>query len=190
MGRRVFSRLLPKRTSKREGLCLDLVLRKKQLLYREPFVMVYIHYWGGCMKAHNYIPQKACVCINFRRIANTITELYDRALKPLGVSVNQYSLLVNTSRMEGCGTGELAQRVKLEKSTLVRTLRPLLRDGLIVDKSSDARRRRRLYLTPTGEEVLKNAFPLWSKAQEEVIAGIGMDYDELVALFLRIDSWE
>ena len=142
------------------------------------------------MNTRDSLPRKVCVCINFRRIARKVTELYDRALQPVGVSINQYSLLVNISRMEGCGTGELAQRVRLEKSTLVRTLQPLLRDGLIVDRSSGARRRRRLCLTPAGRDVLERAFPLWNKAQEEISAKSGMSYEEMLALFRRMESWE
>lgn len=142
------------------------------------------------MKKRSYIPASPCVCINLRRIAQKVTDFYDNALKPAGVSVNQYSLLVNISRMEGCGTGELAQRVRLEKSTLVRTLQPLLRDGFIVDKSSGPSRRRQLYLTPPGESVLKKAFPLWSKAQEEVAVKLGTSHAELAELFKRADVWE
>lgn len=142
------------------------------------------------MKLRDYIPGKPCVCINLRRISQKVTELYDRALKPAGVSVNQYSLLVNIGRKEGCGTGELAKRVRLEKSTLVRTLQPLLRDGLIVDKYSGERRQRRLYLTPAGKDVLQKAFQLWNKAQEEVTAKLGMNYEELIGIFRRIDLWD
>ena len=139
------------------------------------------------MKNHDYIPTTPCICINLRRIGLKVTELYDKALKPVGLSVTQYSLLVNLCRKEGCGTGELAERVKLEKSTVVRTLQPLLRDGLIVDNATGGGRRRCLCLTPSGENVLQKAFPLWQKAQEEVLAELGMPYDELVNFFKRVN---
>lgn len=139
------------------------------------------------MKKRGYIPQDRCVCITFRRIAQKLTDIYDKALAPVGVSVNQYSLLVNVARMEGCGTGELAQQVRQEKSTLVRTLHPLLRDGLIVDESSPESRRRRLFLTPRGEDVLKKAFPLWKKAQKEVITKLGKCHEELADFLERME---
>ena len=139
------------------------------------------------MKKRDYIPEKPCICINLRRIAQKITDLYDIALKPAGITVNQYSLLVNISRIEGCGTGELAEHVKLEKSTLVRTIQPLLRNELIIDKASGEKRRRRLYLTPAGEDVLRVAFPLWNKVQEKAVTKLNTKHGELMKLFSEID---
>ena len=134
--------------------------------------------------------ETACICIRLRRVAQKITDFYDETLRPAGISVNQYSLLSNISRMEGCGTGELAQKVKLEKSTLVRTLQPLLRDGLITDKSSEGNRRRQIYLTPHGQDVLKKAIPLWDKAQRDIVSKLGTSHEMLMEIFGKVDSWE
>ena len=142
------------------------------------------------METTQHPPQQACVCIRLRRIAQKVTEFYDNALKPAGVSVSQYSLLINIHRKEGCGTGELAQQVKLEKSTLVRTLQPLIRDGLVTDKSSAKSRQRKLYLTPLGNDVVKTALPLWSKAQEEILSKLKKNHDELMEIFSHVDSWK
>jgi DNA-binding MarR family transcriptional regulator len=139
------------------------------------------------MKNRNYLPTEPCICINLRRIGLKVTELYDKALKPVGLSATQYSLLVNLCREEGCGTGELAKRVKLEKSTVVRTLQPLLRDGFIVDTSTGGGRRRCLCMTPSGEDILQKAFPLWRVAQEEVTGKLGMSYAQLVNFFEHVD---
>ena len=142
------------------------------------------------MRNRDYIPETPCICINLRRVAQKITDGYDKALKPAGVSVNQFSLMVNISRMEGCGTGELAHRVRLEKSTLVRTLQPLLRQGFIEDKASGRARRRRLYISPLGEEILKSAFPLWEKVQKETATKLGVRFDDLMGIFEQIDGME
>lgn len=140
------------------------------------------------MKKRNYIPQEKCVCITVRRIAQKVTDLYDKALEPVGVSVNQYSLLVNIGRMEGCGIGELAQQVGQEKSTLVRTLQPLFREGLIEDKSTSESRRRQLYLTQFGDNVLKKAFPLWKSAQEQAIAMMGNCQSDLMNILTQMEG--
>lgn len=141
------------------------------------------------MTERAYTSSSPCVCINFRRVAQKVTDFYDAALKPAGVSVNQYSLLVNIRRNEGCGIGELAQQVRLEKSTLVRTLQPLLRAELIADKSAGKSRRRELYLTPQGKEVLKKALPLWIKAQEAIVLKLGTNHQKLTEIFHTIDLW-
>lgn len=142
------------------------------------------------MKSREYLPEASCICINLRRLSQKATEFYDRALKPLGVSVNQYSLLVSIGRLEGCGTGQLARYVQLEKSTLVRTLQPLFRDGLIVDRSDGEKRKRRIHLTPAAEKVLKKAYPLWQKAQEDVAAEFGMGYEEFMAFLEKLNLWK
>lgn len=142
------------------------------------------------MKTREYIPKEPCICINLRRLSQKTTDFYDQAFKPLGVSVNQYSLLVSISRLEGCGTGQLARYVKLEKSTLVRTLQPLFREGLIVDTSADGKRKRRICLTPAGENILKQAFPLWEKAQKDIALELGVGYEELMNLLTKSNLWK
>lgn len=118
-----------------------------------------------------------------------MTDYYDKALEPLGISLNQFSLLVNIRAIEGCGTGELAQRVKLEKSTLARTLQPLIRSGLIVDKSPEKSRRREYYLSASGRKFLKAAVPIWSRVQDDIAAKMGKSLDEILELFDNVDSW-
>jgi len=142
------------------------------------------------MKPSPLIPTDPCLCIALRRAAQKMTDCYDKELRPAGVSVNQYSLLVNISRMEGCGTGELAQRVKLEKSTLVRTLQPLLRDGLILDKAPKTARRRQLFVSSRGRGVLERAFPLWENAQKAITLVLGENRAALMDIATRLDALE
>lgn len=141
------------------------------------------------MKTNNDFPQEPCICIKLRRITQKVTDLYDKALSPMGITVNQYSLLVNIGRIEGCCISELASQVKQEKSTLVRTLQPLFRDELIFDSSSAENRKRQLFLTTKGKATLKKAIPLWSEVQEEVAGKLGPNYEELMCIFEQVDSW-
>ena len=106
-----------------------------------------------------------CYCSNLRRAAKRISEYYDRHLTPFGLSISQYSILANLSGMDGCGTGELARRLQLEKSTLVRTLQPLLQNGLVEDRAPAGSRARQLHLTAMGKERLEAARPAWKSAQ-------------------------
>ena len=140
------------------------------------------------MDLNEYLPQQPCICINFRRLVQKITDCYDRALQPAGVSVNQYSLLVNLARNEGCGTGELAQLVRLEKSTLVRTLQPLIRDKLIINKPEGNKRLNKLYLTSAGKKTLIKALPLWTQAQAEISGKMGKSSQEIIDIFSRFNS--
>ncbi|MFT4301248.1 MAG: MarR family winged helix-turn-helix transcriptional regulator [Desulfovibrio sp.] len=123
-------------------------------------------------------------------MSQRVTGFYDTALEPAGISVTQYSLLANIWRMPGCGTGQLAQRVRLERSTLVRTLQPLLSQGFIVDKAPGGSRKRQLHLSPLGEEIYAKAVPLWQQAQTNVKLHLGESYEALWHIFTQIDTLE
>lgn len=130
------------------------------------------------------LPTQPCLCTQMRLASLQLTEFYDQALQGAGIRINQYSLLVNIARLGTCGTGELAQKVGLEKSTLVRTLKPLIAQGLIDDLAPDSARKRQLRLSPAGEQTLALAIPLWEQAQSRLAENYGEHYAHMMG-FLR-----
>lgn len=119
--------------------------------------------------------KSACYCINLRRASNAVTDIYNRSLQPIGLSVNQYSLLINISRLEPCSVSDLANYVGLERTTLVRSLKPLFKMAYIQDISEANQRNRQLKVTKSGEQVLKQAVLLWETAQTEIEQKIGKE---------------
>jgi DNA-binding MarR family transcriptional regulator len=62
----------------------------------------------------------------------------------------------------------------MERTTLLRAMKPLQREDLVRSSaSSDDPRQLAFSLSSAGERRLKQAMPLWEKAQEEFEAGIG-----------------
>lgn len=116
---------------------------------------------------------EACVCIRLRRAANALTSYYDAGLKEAGITVNQYSALVHLKKLKSASVSDLAKNMRLERSTLVRNLKPLQKAGYIKDISKDSERNRKLILDASGESLLKMADPLWMKAQETVKERLG-----------------
>lgn len=117
----------------------------------------------------------SCYCILLRRATNYITKLYDRHLKIYGLTVTQYSLLSNIQELKCCSVSELAIYVDLERTTLVRTLKPLMESNLIDDISPENARNRMITITEKGEAVLEQAKAAWQCAQEEVEQLIGKE---------------
>ena len=74
-----------------------------------------------------------CHCIQLRRAASRVTERYDMALAPAGLTVGQYSLLAHLERLEPVSVSRLAEELELERTTLVRTLKPVLARQLVAD---------------------------------------------------------
>lgn len=129
--------------------------------------------------------KSSCHCINLRRANRAVTDFYDRTLAACGVTVNQYSLLSNIKRSDGVSVSALADAMGLERSTLVRTLRPLLESGLVEDRAAPGTRNRRLHLTASGEETLHCGRPLWKSAQREIERNLGAD--NVTALYAMLD---
>ncbi len=124
----------------------------------------------------NKIKRKTpCHCINLRRVNAVVTDYYDRILKPLGLTVSQYSLLVNLSRVEPAGISRLAGQVGLERTTLTRSLKPLFSAGLIEDLARPGRRERQLGLSASGRGVVERGQVLWQGAQKGIERHLGVE---------------
>lgn len=130
-----------------------------------------------------------CHCINMRRAAKHITEYYNQALEPCGLTVSQFSVLWNLDFLEQSNTTALAERVGVDRSTLVRNLKPLLTDGFIEDTAAEGQRNRDLRVTSKGKMALEIAIPLWKTAQKNIASLIGAEkLDDLKDILGRLQG--
>ena len=118
----------------------------------------------------------SCTCLRARRASRRLTQLYDRALAPVGLTVNQFELLAHLDGGGPLSMGALADTVGKHPSTVNRDLRPLSAQGLIAAAADPADRRvRSLRITAKGSARLRRAMPLWRQAQAQVQQAIGAD---------------
>lgn len=117
-----------------------------------------------------------CTCANLRKASRAVTQLFDKALQPTGLRVTQLSILVSISRVGSITINQLAERLVMDRTTLARNLKPLEKQGLIKIGSGVDQRTRVLSITERGHEVLVKAFPLWKKAQAQMIKGLGEEH--------------
>jgi DNA-binding MarR family transcriptional regulator len=121
---------------------------------------------------------RACACANLRRAARAVTQLFDEALAPSGLRATQFTLLV-TSRLMGESTiNELAEGMAMDRTTLSRNLKPLVRNGLLEVRPGEDGRTRLVRITPAGEQALEEAYPLWQQAQQEIVGVLGEERHE------------
>jgi DNA-binding MarR family transcriptional regulator len=106
-----------------------------------------------------------CVCSAVRRAARAITQHYDRALRPSGLRVTQFTLLVILALAGPLPMSRVADRLGMERTTLTRNLQPLLRQGLVTVGDGADRRVRTLTLTARGRRAAAAALPHWRQAQ-------------------------
>lgn len=109
-----------------------------------------------------------CLCFSTRRTARALTQAFDKALAPSGLTVSQFSVLSVIGLAAPIAMRRLAAWLGMDRTTLTRALRPLERDGLVQMVEGKDRRERRMALTQAGKERLKAAMPHWQKAQREV----------------------
>ena len=116
-----------------------------------------------------------CACSQLRRVARAISVFYDGFLKDSGMTVTQYALLVTIGRAGKISRTKLAGKMGMERTTLIRNLRPLEQREWVEGASSEDRRERLLRLTPLGLKFLSQSYPLWEKAQKSFLRKFGQE---------------
>lgn len=110
-----------------------------------------------------------CLCLHLQRAARAIGRRFDEALKPVGITSGQYSLLVSLNRPQPPRMGEVARLLAMDRTTLTAALKPLERRGLLtVTPDPGDKRSRRLRLTEAGLDLLEQAVPIWRNTHDAV----------------------
>lgn len=111
-----------------------------------------------------------CVCFNVRWFNRVLTQHFAAALRASGLQATQLPLLARLAAGPAV-LAELADWLAMDRTTLLRNLRPLARRGWVRDEAgTGGRRARRLRLTPAGHRLLAEIQPAWQRAQAQVVA--------------------
>ncbi len=105
------------------------------------------------------------MCGSLRRTARALTQLYEQALRPLGLRSTQFTVLQVLSRAGEVSQGQLGEMLAMDSTTLTRTLEIMSRQGWITERRGEDRRERWLRLAKGGETQLNRALPVWEKVQ-------------------------
>ena len=114
-----------------------------------------------------------CLCVTLRRASRTVTQLYEDALRPVGLRATQFTVLQALSLAGEVTQGLLGQILAMDSTTLTRTLEIMKRRGWIVQRRGQDRREWRISLSQTGEAQLKRALPPWRSVQRRVHSQLG-----------------
>src|SRR6202023_3368402 len=111
----------------------------------------------------------SCLCLHLQRAARALARRFDEALRPLGLTNGQFSLMMSLNRPEPPGMASVASLLAMDRTTLTAALKPLQRRGLVeVTVDPDDRRSRRLKLRPAGRALLARAVPVWRRTHAEI----------------------
>lgn len=115
---------------------------------------------------------EGCVCLALRRASRAATQAYDAALRPLGVRVTQLPILTAVASRERIPLAPLAEALGMDRTTLIRNVRPLEREGLVERGVEEGSRRTELRATAKGRALLARAYPVWRRVQERASSGL------------------
>src|SRR6266567_2717631 len=125
------------------------------------------------MKQRDMRSVENCACFNVRRISRVITQVFDAEVRRQGIRPTQTPILGALQAKNGWGMAELSEWLGMERTTLLRNLRPLQRDGLVRAKGGGRGGHVELEITGKGRTALAKTLPAWRSAQDKVVATLG-----------------
>ena len=114
-----------------------------------------------------------CVCFNLRWVTRAVTQFYDAEMRRHGIRPTQGTILLALNAKESWNMAELSDCLGLERTTLVRNLRPLQRDGFVEVVGGGRGNRVELSITTKGRKQIEKLTPAWKSAQSAVVKTLG-----------------
>ncbi|MBS7704658.1 MarR family winged helix-turn-helix transcriptional regulator [Chelatococcus asaccharovorans] len=127
-----------------------------------------------------------CLCLHVQRAARALARRFDEALRPLGLTNGQFSLLMSLNRPHPPAIGSVASLLAMDRTTLTAALKPLERRELLtIAPDPKDKRSRLLSLTADGKALLAQAVPIWKREHAIVDTLLGPDGSERLRNDLR-----
>jgi DNA-binding MarR family transcriptional regulator len=115
------------------------------------------------------------MCATLRRASRALSQVYEEALRPLGLRSTQFTILQSLSLTGEVTQGELGRILAMDSTTLTRTLGVMTRRKWIEKGHGEDRREWRIRLSEPGKAQLKRALPQWQKVQTKLRTQLGHD---------------
>ncbi|MFZ0520581.1 MAG: MarR family winged helix-turn-helix transcriptional regulator [Candidatus Acidiferrales bacterium] len=135
------------------------------------------------------LPNLPCLCANFRRASRALTQLYETAIRPLGIRATQLTILQVLTRAGDLPQGKLGEILAMDSTSLTRTLAIMKRHGWIACRRGEDRRERWVSLAPAGKSQLRRVEPVWEKVQSRLRSQLGdRDWNNFLELTRQVAS--
>ena len=114
-----------------------------------------------------------CVCFNLRWVTRKVTQFFDAEMRRHGIRPTQGSILEALQAKDSWTMAELSDWLGMDRTTLVRNLRPLQRDGLVNVGGGGRGRLVELAITTKGRKQMEKLRPAWKSAQNAAVKTLG-----------------
>ena len=126
-----------------------------------------------------------CTGARLRRLTRRVTAFYEHHMRDSGLKLSQYSLLAQLSEVPQSLT-TLADRMEIDRTTLTRSLQPLLEQGWVAESSGTDARQRLFVRTASGTGARNAARKYWRQAQLALEQHLGQEF--VAHLHTRIEQ--
>jgi DNA-binding MarR family transcriptional regulator len=116
---------------------------------------------------------RTCIAVRLRLLNRVVTNLYDDALRPLGLKVSQLNILVVTANLGLARPAQVCEILQLDASTLSRNVKPLRTHGWLEVVQEEDFRTQPFRLTAKGKGLIEQAVPAWEEAQRRATELLG-----------------
>jgi DNA-binding MarR family transcriptional regulator len=114
-----------------------------------------------------------CVCFNLRWVTRAVTQFYDAEMRRHGIRPTQGSILASLHGKDSWTMAELSDWLGMDRTTLVRNLKPLQRDGFVTVTGGGRGNLVELSITTKGRKQIEKLTPAWKSAQSAAVKTLG-----------------
>src|SRR3954468_21798097 len=100
---------------------------------------------------------RTCIAVRLRLLNRVVTNLYDDALRPLGLKVSQLNILVVTAKLGLARPAQVCDILQLDTSTLSRNVERMRAPGWLEVVPDEDARTQPFRLTPPGRRLIDKA---------------------------------
>ena len=118
---------------------------------------------------------RTCIAVRLRLLNRVVTNIYDDALRPLGLKVSQLNILIVTARLGLARPAQVCDLLHLDTSTLSRNVERMRAKGWLEVVPGEDARTQPFRLTALGRRLLEKAVPAWEQAQSQATEFLGED---------------
>src|SRR5947199_5681568 len=116
---------------------------------------------------------RTCIAVRLRLLNRVVTNLYDDALRPLGLKVSQLNILIVTARLGLARPAQVCDILQLDTSTLSRNVERMKAHGWLEVVPDEDARAQPFRLTGQGRRLIEKAVPAWQEAQRRATELLG-----------------
>jgi DNA-binding MarR family transcriptional regulator len=113
---------------------------------------------------------RECIAVRLRLLNRVVTNIYDHALRPLGLKASQLNILVVAGKLGVARPAKVCAFLQLDASTLSRNVERMRSRGWVEIVPEEDARAQSFRLTLQGKRLIDQAVPAWEKAQQEARA--------------------